>query len=68
MNGGVFRKTLLLKISQIEYCEIFKKTYFEKHLRTTASEFWLAFSDRGFNYPVLNTKFSNNTFNKNGSF
>ena len=41
-------KKLFLKISQIyrktpEFCEIFKNTYFEKHLRTTASVCYMFF-------------------------
>ena len=34
-----YRKTTVLKsLFNSEYCEIFKSTYFEEHLRTAASE------------------------------
>ena len=36
-----------------EYCEIFKKTYFEEHLLTAASDLWAAAS-------VLTILFSDN--------
>ena len=33
-----------------EYCENFKKTYFEKHLRTAASEFWKSATHKNSTY------------------
>ena len=34
-----YRKTIVLKsVFDSEYCEIFKSTYLEEHLRTAASE------------------------------
>ena len=53
-TGGVLWKKVFLKVSQIsqenscvdhvlfscEYCEILKNTYFEEHMRTTASATW----------------------------
>ena len=34
----LYEKETLTQLFFREYCEIFKNTYFEKHLRTTASE------------------------------
>ena len=34
---SLFNKVTGLKVFPCEYCEIFKNTYFEKHLRTAAS-------------------------------
>ena len=35
-----YRKTAVLEpLFNSEYCEIFKSTYFEEHLRTAASEY-----------------------------
>ena len=33
----LYQKETPTQVFLCEYCEIFKKTYFEKHLRTTAS-------------------------------
>ena len=37
---GVFfqQKEVATQVFSCEYCKIFKKTYFEEHLRTAASE------------------------------
>ena len=39
LRGCFYRKTPVLEsLFNSEYCEIFKSTYFEEHLRTAASE------------------------------
>ena len=39
LAAGSYRKTHVLEfLFNSEYCEIFKSTYFKKHLRTAASE------------------------------
>ena len=37
MSKSLFNKVTGLKVFPCEYCEIFKNTYFEEHLRTAAS-------------------------------
>ena len=38
-RAASYRKTPMLEpLFNSEYCEIFKRTYFEEHLRTAASE------------------------------
>ena len=34
-------------VSQVEYCEIFKNTYFEEHLLTAASDFLKQLQNNG---------------------
>ena len=36
----ILRETIVLEyLFNLEYCEVFESTYFEEHLRTTASEY-----------------------------
>ena len=37
----LYQKETLEQVFSYECCEIFKNPFFEEHLRTTASEYWL---------------------------
>ena len=40
------------QVFSCEYCEIFKSTYFEKHLRTAASAYWWLYFEKVFSHKV----------------
>ena len=40
ISQDILRETIVLEyLFNSEYCEVFESTYFEEHLRTTASEY-----------------------------
>ena len=52
MLESLFKKETLTQVFSREYCEIFKNTYFEEHLRTAA---FVGFSSKNVYIYILST-------------